>query len=114
MPPLPLAGPWYRRTVDECGSRDIAFVPFFPLGWPRGGRYGILGSRAVAELARRLGATPSQLALAWLLDLALNNLLIPGTRSREHLAENVGAAGVQLDDAARAELAERFPAVRTG
>jgi pyridoxine 4-dehydrogenase len=103
-----------RDVLDECTLRGIAFVPFFPLGWPRGERNGILGSRAVAELARRLGATPSQLALAWLLDLAPNILLIPGTRTREHLAENIGAAGVQLDDAARAELAERFPAVRTG
>jgi aryl-alcohol dehydrogenase-like predicted oxidoreductase len=101
-------------VLDECTSRGIAFVPFFPLGWPRGGRNGILSSRAVAELARRLGATPSQLALAWLLDLAPNILLIPGTRTREHLTENIRAAGVQLDDAARAELAERFPAVRTG
>jgi len=101
-----------RDVLDECTSRGIGFVPFFPLGWPRGGQNGILSSRAVAELARRLGATPSQLALAWLLDLAPNILLIPGTRTREHLAENIGAAGVQLDDAARAELAERFPAVR--
>jgi len=103
-----------RDVLDACTSRGIAFVPFFPLGWPRGERNGILSSRAVAELARRLGATPSQLALAWLLDLAPNILLIPGTRTREHLAENVGAAGVQLDDASRAELAERFPAVRIG
>jgi pyridoxine 4-dehydrogenase len=102
-----------RDVLDECISRGIAFVPFFPLGWPRGGQNGILSSRAVAELARRLGATPSQLALAWLLDLAPNILLIPGTRTREHLAENIQAAGVKLDDAARAELAERFPAVRT-
>jgi pyridoxine 4-dehydrogenase len=103
-----------RDVLDECISRGIAFVPFFPLGWPRGGQNGILSSRAVAELARRLGATPSQLALAWLLDLAPNILLIPGTRTREHLAENIQAGSVQLDDAARAELAERFPAVRTG
>ena len=102
-----------RDVLDECTSRGIAFVPFFPLGWPRGERNGILGSRAVAELARRLGATPSQLALAWLLDLAPNILLIPGTRTREHLAENIAAAGVRLDDAARVELAEHFPAVRT-
>jgi pyridoxine 4-dehydrogenase len=103
-----------RDLLDECTSRGIAFVPFFPLGWPRGRQNGILSSRAVAELGRRLGATPSQLALAWLLDLAPNILLIPGTRTREHLAENVGAASVRLDDAARIELAERFPAVRAG
>jgi pyridoxine 4-dehydrogenase len=97
-------------VLDECTSRGIAFVPFFPLGWPRGGRNGILTSPVVAELATRLGATPSQVALAWLLDLAPNILLIPGTRTRQHLAENIQAAGVQLDDSARAELAEQFPA----
>jgi pyridoxine 4-dehydrogenase len=101
-------------VLDECASRGIAFVPFFPLGWPRGGRNGVLGSPVVAALATRLGATPSQLALAWLLDLAPNILLIPGTRTREHLNENIEAASVRLDDAARAELAEQFPAVRTG
>jgi pyridoxine 4-dehydrogenase len=46
------------------------------------------------------------------LDLAPNILLIPGTRIREHLAENIGAGSVKLDDAARTELAERFPTVR--
>jgi pyridoxine 4-dehydrogenase len=101
-------------VLDECTSRGIAFVPFFPLGWPRGGRNAILRSPVVADLATRLGATPSQIALAWLLDLSPNILLIPGTRTREHLEENIQAAGVQLDDAARAELAERFPAVRAG
>jgi pyridoxine 4-dehydrogenase len=101
-----------RDLLDECTARGIAFVPFFPLGWPRGGRNGILSSPAVASLGARLGATPSQLALAWLLDLAPNILLIPGTRTREHLAENIRATGVQLDDAARAELAELFPAGR--
>jgi aryl-alcohol dehydrogenase-like predicted oxidoreductase len=101
-------------VLDECMSLGIAFVPFFPLGWPRGGRNGILTSPAVAALATRLGATPSQLALAWLLDLAPNILLIPGTRTREHLAENIGAAGVQFDDAARSELVELFPASRAG
>jgi pyridoxine 4-dehydrogenase len=50
-----------------------------------------------------------QVALAWLLDLAPNILLIPGTRTRAHLAENLGAAGIRLDDAARAELALHFP-----
>ena len=49
-----------------------------------------------------------QVALAWLLDLAPNILLIPGTRSRTHLAENLGAAHVQLDDAARVALSRRY------
>jgi pyridoxine 4-dehydrogenase len=107
-----LADQRHVDLLDECTSRGIAFVPFFPLGWPRGARNGILTSRAVTELGRRLGATSSQIALAWLLDLAPNILLIPGTRTREHLAENIGAASVQLDDGARTELAERFPTVR--
>ena len=66
----------------------------------------------LARLGARLGATPAQVALAWLLDLAPNILLIPGTRTRAHLAENLGAADVRLDDAARAELARRFPVVQ--
>jgi aryl-alcohol dehydrogenase-like predicted oxidoreductase len=58
-----------------------------------------------------LRATAVQVALAWLLDLAPNILLIPGTRTRKHLAENLGVASLHLDDAAREEL-RRFPAVR--
>jgi aryl-alcohol dehydrogenase-like predicted oxidoreductase len=63
----------------------------------------------LAALAVRLGATPAQVALAWLLDLAPNILLIPGTRTRAHLTENLGAADVRLDDAARDELTGTFP-----
>jgi len=54
---------------------------------------------------RRDAATPVQVALAWLLDLAPNILLIPGTRTHAHLAEDLGAADVRLDAVARAELA---------
>jgi len=53
-----------------------------------------------------------QVALAWLLDLAPNILLIPGTRTRAHLAEDLAAADVRLDAAARADLARRFPITR--
>ena len=52
------------------------------------------------------------LALAWLLDLAPNILLIPGTRARTHLHENLASASVRLDDEARAELAAALPATR--
>lgn len=97
--------------LEECSRRNIAFVPYCPLGWPRGVRNQILTSPILAALAARLRATPVQIALAWLLDLAPNILLIPGTRTRKHLAENLGVAGVDLDDAARAEL-RHFPAVR--
>ena len=71
----------------------------------------MLGSPVLAALAARLRATPAQVALAWLLDLAPNILLIPGTRTRAHLAENLDAADVELDDAARAELTRHFSSV---
>jgi pyridoxine 4-dehydrogenase len=95
-------------VLEECRLRGIAFVPFCPLGWPRDARNAILTSPVLAGIGNRLGATASQIALAWLLDFAPNILLIPGTRTRRHLAENVHAAGVVLDDPARAELSERF------
>jgi pyridoxine 4-dehydrogenase len=98
-------------VVEECRLRAIAFVPFCPLGWPRGAQNTILTSPVLAGIGNRLGATASQIALAWLLDLAPNILLIPGTRTRRHLAENIDAARVALDDTARAELSERFPSV---
>jgi pyridoxine 4-dehydrogenase len=106
-----------QRSIDvleECRQRGIAFVPFCPLGWPRGARNAILRSAALARIGSRLEATPAQVALAWLLDLAPNILLIPGTRTRPHLADNIHAAGVKLDDAARAELAETFAPVCPG
>jgi pyridoxine 4-dehydrogenase len=71
---------------------------------------GLLPKHALAALGSRLQASPAQIALAWLLDLAPNILLIPGTRSRTHLTENLHAAGVELDDASRTELARYFPA----
>jgi len=96
-------------VLQECTGRGIAFVPFCPLGWPRGVQNRILSSPALGDLGRRLGATPAQLALAWLLDLAPNILLIPGTRTRTHLAENLTTASVRLDEASREELAREFP-----
>ncbi|WP_210583546.1 oxidoreductase [Streptomyces sp. GESEQ-35] len=101
-----------QRSMDvlmECAERDIAFVPFCPLGLPGEVRHQLLGNPALAALAARLSATPARIALGWLLDLSPNVLLIPGTRTRAHLAENLAAAGVGLDDAARAELRRHFP-----
>jgi pyridoxine 4-dehydrogenase len=106
-----------QRSIDvleECRDRSIAFVPFCPLGWPRGVQNAILTSPVLAGLGTRLEATPAQIALAWLLDLAPNILLIPGTRTRRHLAENIRVAGLHLDDPARTELARHFPTVRAG
>ena len=96
-----------QRSLDvltECEARAIAFVPFCPLGLPGEQRHRLLTDPDLATLGARLGASPAQLALAWLLDLAPNILLIPGTRTRSHLAENLAAADVKLDDAARTGL----------
>jgi pyridoxine 4-dehydrogenase len=99
-------------VLAECAKRAIAFVPFCPLGLPGPARTHLLTSPVLAALGARLQATPAQIALAWLLGLAPNILLIPGTRTRVHLAENLAAADVSLDEAALAQLARHFPAPR--
>ena len=96
-------------VLTECQVQNVAFVPFCPLGWPGEVRHRLLADPILATLGVRLGATPVQVALAWLLDLAPNVLLIPGTRTRAHLAENLASAGAELDDVTRAELARHFP-----
>jgi aryl-alcohol dehydrogenase-like predicted oxidoreductase len=84
----------------------VPYVPFFPLGSAFATDNPVLGAPAVAEVAERLGVTRAQVALAWLLDLAPNVLLIPGTSSLGHLEENLAAADVTLDDDARKLLAD--------
>jgi len=91
-------------VLAECLSRGIAFVPFCPLGWPRGQDNPVLTSPLVILTAARLGITPTQVALQWLLQLAPNVLLIPGTGSVAHLRENLAAEGVTLDDEALRQL----------
>lgn len=91
-------------VLRECTARGIAFVPFFPLGSAFGGVNRVLSAPAVTETATRLGVTPAQVALAWVLAVAPNTLLIPGTASRGHLDENLAAASVRLDDEALAAL----------
>jgi aryl-alcohol dehydrogenase-like predicted oxidoreductase len=101
-----------QRSLDvlaACAERNIAFVPFCPLGWPGEVRRRLRGDRVLTALGARLRATPVQVMLAWLLDLAPNVVLIPGTRTRAHLTENIAAADVKLDDPGRAELARNFP-----
>lgn len=82
--------------LSECQRRDIAFVPFCPLGWPRGLANPVLTSPAVRRTATRLGVTPPQVALQWLFQLAPNVLLIPGTGSVSHLRENLAAEDITL------------------
>jgi pyridoxine 4-dehydrogenase len=97
-----------RRSMpilEECHARGIAFVPFFPLGsgFSRGNP--VLVSMQVADTAARLGCTPAQVALAWLLDLRPEVLLIPGTSSMYHLEDNMSAANIELDAESRKLLA---------
>jgi pyridoxine 4-dehydrogenase len=93
-------------VLRECIRRDIAFVPFCPLGLPRGQANPVLTSPVVIRTAARLGVTPAQVALQWLLQLAPGVLLIPGTGSAAHLRENLAAEYVALDDQALRELAD--------
>jgi diketogulonate reductase-like aldo/keto reductase len=88
--------------LSECLGRGIAFVPFCPLGWPRGRDNPVLTSPVVRPASSRLGVTPPQVALQWLLRLAPNVLLIPG--SVAHLEENLAAEYITLDDQAMRDL----------
>jgi len=90
--------------IDELARTGIAYVPFFPLGG-----FTPLQSSVLSDVARRLGATPMQVALAWLLHRAHNILLIPGTSSIAHLRENLAAAELDLAEAAVAALNEIAP-----
>ncbi|HVV34818.1 MAG TPA: oxidoreductase [Vitreimonas sp.] len=85
--------------VDSLASDGIAYVPFFPLGG-----FSPIQSDALSSLAERLGATPLQVALAWLLHRSPNILLIPGTSSVAHLSENLNAAQLKLSPEALSEL----------
>jgi pyridoxine 4-dehydrogenase len=91
--------------VDFAEEREIAYVPFFPLGSSfRGGPARLAREAAIVQVASKHGATPSQVALAWLLARSRRMLLIPGTSSVAHLEENVAAAQVELDAADLAAL----------
>jgi pyridoxine 4-dehydrogenase len=86
-------------VIDDLGHDGVAYVPFFPLGG-----FTPLQSMVLTDVARRVGATPMQVALAWLLRRAPNVLLIPGTSSIGHLRENLAAAELALPDEAVAVL----------
>jgi pyridoxine 4-dehydrogenase len=85
--------------VDDLASKGIAYVPFFPLGG-----FTPIQSSELSAIAQKMGATPMQVALAWLLHRAPNILLIPGTSSPEHLRENMQAGQWSLTEAVLAEL----------
>jgi pyridoxine 4-dehydrogenase len=91
-----------RSEEDElalCEDHGLAFVPFFPLGSAfTGGPKQLAADPAIAEVAERKRATPSQIALAWLLNRSERILLIPGTSSIQHLEENIAAGDIELDE----------------
>jgi aryl-alcohol dehydrogenase-like predicted oxidoreductase len=85
--------------IDNLARQGIAYVPFFPLGG-----FTPLQSSTLSDVAGRLGATPMQVALAWLLQRSPNILLIPGTSSLVHLHENLAAGQLTLSPQILAEL----------
>jgi len=87
--------------IDELGQKGIAYVPFFPLGG-----FTPLQSGVLSSVAKKLDATPMQVALAWLLARAPNILLIPGTSSLKHLKENLAATDLVLGEDVLAELGQ--------
>ncbi|WP_194814009.1 aldo/keto reductase [Nocardia sp. XZ_19_385] len=98
-----LANRGHEAVVEYAAAHDIAFIPFFPVaGGEHAGPDG-----PVAAVAKEIGATPAQTALAWLLRKSPTVLPIPGTTSLEHLAENIAASAVQLSD----EQFERLSAI---
>jgi pyridoxine 4-dehydrogenase len=92
-------------VLEECHKRGIAFVPFFPLGSAFARSNPVQASRQIIDTAARLGRTRAQIALAWLLGLRPNVLLIPGTSSVRHLEENMAVADIELDARASELLA---------
>ena len=79
-------------VVDYCERNEIAFIPWFPLG------AGKVAGEVLNRIAQAHGASPTQVALAWLLRRSPIMLPIPGTSSTEHLEENVAAASLRLTD----------------
>jgi pyridoxine 4-dehydrogenase len=98
-----------EAVLDLASEREIAFVPFFPLGSAfTGGPQRLADDPAIAAVAEKHGAEATQIALAWLLARDERILLIPGTTSVAHLEENVAAGDIVLD----AEDLERLEAVQ--
>jgi aryl-alcohol dehydrogenase-like predicted oxidoreductase len=85
--------------IDSLAKDGIAYVPFFPLGG-----FSPLQADALTRVAQQCSATPMQVALAWLLQRSPNILLIPGTSSLDHLAQNIDSVNLRLPDEALAAL----------
>jgi pyridoxine 4-dehydrogenase len=92
-----------QSVFEECRRRNLAFVPFAPLGF---GSTSVLANPELVRVAARLGCTPAQVCLSWELAIAPNLLLIPGTSSRQHLRENLAASRIHLDNDARHAISQ--------
>ena len=89
----------WEPVLEYCEQNGKAFIPWNPLNAGN-----VENVQTIERVARRLGVTPHQLALAWLLHHSPNNLLIPGTSSVRHLEENMDAAKIELNDELLEEL----------
>jgi aryl-alcohol dehydrogenase-like predicted oxidoreductase len=85
-------------VLERCHDAGVAYVPYFPLGSAFPGMPKVTENDVVLEIAGRVGATPAQVGLAWLLAHRDNVLLIPGTSSVAHLEENMRADEIILSD----------------
>ena len=91
-------------TLELCRQHNIAYVPYFPLGSAFPGMPKVTANTTVQTVAARMGATPAQVGLAWLLSQSDNILLIPGTSSLAHLEENMNVADLVLSPEDIADL----------
>lgn len=100
----------WEPLLTACQDNNVAWVPYFPLGG--GGGYvdlpRVIDDPVVRAVAGELGATPTQIGLAWQLGHAPNTMLIPGTSSADHLIENTAAGGLALDVDTMARLDARI------
>lgn len=93
-----------EETLRVCAAEGIAWVPFFPLGSAFPGFPNVTDNPTVRSVATELSATAAQVGLAWLLAHSPTTLLIPGTRSLDHLEQNLAADTLELPPAAIARL----------
>jgi aryl-alcohol dehydrogenase-like predicted oxidoreductase len=91
-------------TLEFCRQHGIAYVPYFPLGSAFSGMPKVTENTTVKTVAARIGATPAQVGLAWLLNQSDNILLIPGTSNLAHLDENMNITDIMLSPQDIADL----------
>ena len=96
--PFSLVDQHDQPVLERCAAAGVAYVPFFPLGSAFPGMPKVTDQPGVQQVASRLGASPAQVGLAWLLAHSDNVLLIPGTSSVAHLEENLACAELQLTE----------------